>query len=353
MRSIVTRIALRSVRFRISKWGGAKRRPICYTTYISLRQTPMSFTETKTPFGPHTKVTVRHEETGNEITVIPEMGARLNHFQVNLHGDSVDIINGYSDAHTLTDDIKAKGALLAPFPNRVADGRYSFNGIEHQLLINRPHEQNAIHGFAQNKEFVLESAAEVDDFYELVLRGDFAGGEGYPFRFSIIVRYRFGGTWLDVDTEFINTGKTALPAGFGWHPYFRTTGTIDHLRLTLPEVEKIEVDARLIPTGEKQISTEFEAAHQIGAAELDTGFHMVGDTKEVQLYDEILGLYITLAFPAIDTPYEYLQVYTSPGRGSIAIEPMTCAANAFNNGWGLKKLASQESLRSHFTIIVS
>jgi aldose 1-epimerase len=313
----------------------------------------MSFTLTKTPFGPYTKVSVRHGETGNEITIIPEMGARLNHFQVNLHGDSLDIIDGYADAHALTQGVLAKGALLAPFPNRVADGHYQFNDHEYQLEINRPHERNAIHGFMSDRVFVLESSHPNEDFYQLILQADCPPEEGYPFPFSMIVKYRFGGVWLEVETELINTGKLTMPAGFGWHPYFKTSGTIANLRLTLPEVERIEVDERLIPTGKKEKFTNFAAAHPIGTTEFDTGFRLIGEGNEVQLFDEMLGLYITMTFPAIDDQYQYLQIYTAPSRESIAIEPMTCAANAFNNGWGLKKLMPKESLRSHFTIIVS
>ncbi|MBP6881462.1 MAG: hypothetical protein KBC35_02445 [Candidatus Pacebacteria bacterium] len=313
----------------------------------------MSFTETRVPFGPYTKVSVRHEETGNEITIIPEMGARLNHFQVNLHGDSVDIIDGYADAHVLTEGALMKNALLAPFPNRVADGRYHFNGHDHQLHINRPHENNAIHGFVFDKPFLLEASGQVDDYYEFVLRCNVAPEEGFPFSFVMVVKYRFGGPWLEVDTELQNIGKITMPAGFGWHPYFKTGGGIDHLRLSLPEVERIEVDEHLIPTREMTAYNTFSALHSIGTTEFDTGFHLREQEREVQLYDEDLGLYITLAFPAIDSPYEYLQVYTPPSRSSIALEPMTCATDAFNNGMGLKKLTSGESLRSHFTILVS
>lgn len=313
----------------------------------------MSFTETKIPFGPYTKVSVRHEETGNEITIIPEMGARLNHFQVNIHGDSVDIIDGYSDAHSLTEGALMKNALLAPFPNRVANGQYHFNDCVHQLYINRPHENNAIHGFVFDKPFLLEASGQVDDYYEFVLRSNVAPEEGFPFPFAMVVKYRFGGPWLEVDTELVNTGKGVMLAGFGWHPYFKTGSGIDQIRLSLPEVKRIEVDSRLIPTGEVSAYDTFSALHPIGTTEFDTGFHLRGQEREVQLYDENLGLYITLSLPAIDSPYEYLQIYTPPSRGSVALEPMTCAANAFNNGLGLKKLSPGESLHSHFTILVS
>ncbi len=313
----------------------------------------MSFIETKTPFGPYTKVSVRHDETGNEITIIPEMGARLNHFQVNLHGDSVDIIDGYTDAHALSDGMVTKNALLAPYPNRVADGRYTFHGQEQQLFINRPREHNAIHGFAFNYPFVLEASGRVDDYYELTLRSVFSGEEGYPFPFAMMVKYRFGGVWLEIETELTNVGKAQLPVGFGWRPQFRTTGTIEHIRMTLPEVEQLEVDGRHIPTGKRQIFTDFSAAHALKEVVFDTSFHLLNGNREVQLFDELLGLYITLVMPEIDTQYEYLQVYTAPDRGSIGLEPMTCAPDAFNNGLGLKKLSPGGSLRSHFSILVS
>ncbi|MCA9362286.1 hypothetical protein KC906_02835, partial [Candidatus Kaiserbacteria bacterium] len=298
-------------------------------------------------------LTISNTETGNQISIIPEMGARLNQFIVNLHGSSVDIIDGYSDPKTLEKENYAKSSLLAPFPNRIADGAYSFRGTAYQLPINRPHEHNAIHGFVSHKVFKVESSGVVDDFYEVVLRCVLEGSEGYPFSFAITVRYRFGGVWLEVDTELKNTGNHQLPAGFGWHPYFRTGNSINGLRLTLPEVEQLEVDERLIPTGKKAKFDSFAAAHPIGTTEFDTGFHLIGDGREVQLFDEMSGLYITLTLPETDTPYEYVQVYTPPHRESIALEPMTCAADAFNNGMGLKRLSPGESLRSHFAILVS
>lgn len=313
----------------------------------------MSFVVIKTAFGPHTKILVRHEETGNEISIIPEMGARLNHFQVNLHGDSLDIIDGYTDAHALTANVSSKNALLAPFPNRIADGRYQCNGSEYQLAITEPTLHNAIHGFVYNQSFIIDSHGQTEDFYELTFQSVVAAVEGFPFPFTMVVKYRFGGVWLEVETELVNSGTRSMPAGFGWRPYFRTSGGIGHLRLTLPAVEQLIIDDRLLPTGEKVPYDIFSAAHHIGDTVFDTPFLMIGKEREIQLFDEELGLYITMVMPQIDAPYEYVQLYTSPDCNSIAIEPMTCAPNAFNNKMGLKILAPKESLRSHFTIFVS
>lgn len=313
----------------------------------------MAYTETHEQFGEYSKLTVRHEVSGTEMTIIPERGARLNDFLVKMHGETVGIIAGYSDAELSEDVLSSKSALLAPFPNRVADGRYEWRGQEYQLDINREKEQNAIHGFVSNQNFELISSGEIDDYYELVLECASEGAKGYPFPFLLTVTYRFGGVWLEVATELKNTGKTVIPAGFGWHPYYTVAGNINNLQLVLPEVEEIEVDERMIPTGKKVPYTTFSKPDWIAETQLDTGFRLLSPQREVQLYDKERGLTVTVSLEGDGNQYDYLQLYTPPDRESIAIEPMTCAADAFNNGFGLKKLKPGESLRAHFTTLVS
>ncbi|MCA9355023.1 hypothetical protein KC865_00535 [Candidatus Kaiserbacteria bacterium] len=313
----------------------------------------MPFTINKEPFGNFTKLNIRHDDTGNTITILPEMGARLNHFQVGLHGESVDIIDGYSDTDALAKESMSKSSFLAPYPNRIADGKYRFNNNVYQFDINKPRENNSIHGFLSNQIFTGIKSGDVDDCYEIILSCKVEGVSGYPFPFSVDVVYRFGGVWLQVDTIITNTGQNVIPVGFGWHPYFRMTGTVDNLLMQMSGVDKIEVDKRLIPTGEKIKYKRFDKFTRIGDIELDTGFVFLNDQKEIQLLDEAHGMYVTISMRGKDNQYKYVQLYTPPHRGSIAIEPMTCATDAFNNGWGLKKLSPRECLRAQFTIMVS
>jgi aldose 1-epimerase len=193
----------------------------------------------------------------------------------------------------------------------------------------------------------------VEDYYELIFQYVSEGAEGYPFPFKMTVTYRFGGVWLEVDTEITNLCKTEMPAGFGWHPYFKIGNNVSELRLRLPEVEKIAVDKRLIPTGKQKKYTDFANLSGIGNTEFDTGFHLTAGQGEVELFNELKGLYVTVSMMGEDNPYKYVQLYIPPSRDSIAVEPMTCAANAFNNGLGLRILAPEESLRARFTILVS
>ncbi len=149
----------------------------------------MKFTETKETFGPYTKITVTAED-GTSISVIPEMGARLNNFLIPLQGDVFDIIDGYSSAEELGIEYYSKSSLLIPFPNRIANGGYEFEGKTYQLPLNKPDEGNAIHGFISDKPFVLKRSEAVGADYELEFCYTQSAIDGYPFQFEVVVIYK-------------------------------------------------------------------------------------------------------------------------------------------------------------------
>lgn len=91
----------------------------------------MTYIETREECGNGTKLTVQHKETGAEVTIIPEMGARLNNFLVSLHGETIDVIDGLTNEEIESGEASSKGALLAPFPNRVADGKSKWKKQEY------------------------------------------------------------------------------------------------------------------------------------------------------------------------------------------------------------------------------
>jgi aldose 1-epimerase len=48
--------------------------------------------------------------------------------------------------------------------------------------------------------------------------------------------------------------------------------------------------------------------------------------------------------------YNFLQVFIPPLRHCVALEPMTCAPDAFNNGMGLARLEPGEMLKGSFGV---
>lgn len=310
----------------------------------------MSFTETRGVLGRFATLAVRNG-SGSQIIIIPEMGARLNSFTVASDADSIDIIDGYTSPEELSDEYYAKSSFLAPFPNRVADGRYDFLGKTYQLPINKEDEHNAIHGFISDKAFRIVSASSEGDRYVAVFEYQSPGEEGFPFPFRSVVTYTlFEGNQLSVKTEIQNTGNTSMPAGFGWHPYFTLGGAVDELELRMPPVEQIEVDGRLIPTGKVVPNDAWAKQKKIADTRFDTGFRLTGAPRSISLVSSRKNLEVTVS---VGEGYGYVQLFTPPWRTSIAVEPMTCGADAFNNGFGLKTLHPREALSAEFEIEVN
>jgi len=127
-----------------------------------------------------------------------------------------------------------------------------------------------------------------------------------------------------------NTGTTDMPLGIGWHPYFTFQTIADELQLQLPSCETLDTDQQLIPTGKQEKFTKFKNLTAIGNHDFDTCFQLKNTSEffETRLYYAAKQTTIILEQ---SENFGYLQVYTPPHRNSIALEPMTCPANAFNS----------------------
>lgn len=134
----------------------------------------------------------------------------------------------------------------------------------------------------------------------------------------------------------------------GWHPYFKTNSKVDNLMLKIPAKYQIEVDPRMIPTGVKLPADSFTQLKKIGDAELDTGFIIEAQkgVATTEIYDPGYDLHVKVWQETGTWKYNYLQIYIPPSRESIAIEPMTCSIDAFNNKEGLIVLAPGQSVKA-------
>jgi aldose 1-epimerase len=246
-----------------------------------------------------------------------------------------------------------RGMPLLPWPNRIEDGRYEFRGQSYQTPLTEPARHNALHGLTQ---WMCWQAAD-HEADRAVMRLLLHPQEGYPFALSLAIDYRLSHDGLSVRTTATNMGEQALPFGTGQHPYF-TAGTdlIDQAWLRIPALMRMEANERLIPTGRLIAveGTEFDflEGRPIGRVSMDTAFATVvpeadGITRvAMQAPDGGRRVIIWM-----EKPYQYLMVYTGDTipdqrrrRKGIAIEPMTCAPNAFQTGAGLITLDPGESV---------
>jgi aldose 1-epimerase len=291
---------------------------------------------------------------GDQHAVVTEVGAGLRIYTVGGH----DVIDGYSD-----DEVPpiGRGQVLLPWPNRIEDGQYEFAGTVYQLPINEPSLRNALHGLTRWMKWTALHQAEDRVLMSLVLDPQ----DGYPFSLRFDVDYRLSEGGLTIGTTAKNLGRQAAPFGAGHHPYITIGTLIDQAALKMPALLRLETNDRRIPTGRllpnRGTDFDFLESRAIGSLSMDTGFSsLIPDTDGlIRVHLEAPGgePRVTLWMELV---YQFLMVFTADEipetarrRRSVAIEPMTCAPNAFRSGDGLIVLQPGESWSGSWGILRS
>ena len=235
------------------------------------------------------------------------------------------------------------GSLLAPWPNRIAKGRYTYEGKDYQLEI-RDGLGNAIHGL------VDEATAEVVEtragFLKLATKVE--SDTAYPWNLLVEATFELTADELVVGYSVTNVGSGNAPVGIGTHPYFPfsddTTIEVNAVAATvhgsdmLPVSSTPAVEIGLGPGNavlvrDLKLDTQFTGVTN-PVATLRTGDHSLDIWHDNALW---LMIYTTNKFPWADGP-----------GNAIAIEPQTCPADAFNTGEDLRVLANGESTFMRF-----
>ena len=218
-----------------------------------------------------------------------------------------------------------QGVQLAPWPNRIADGSYIFDGQTHQLPINEPDRNTALHGLAFDKLWELVDHDESSVTLQVVIEPE----PGWPFTLAVQIRHGLSAEGLTVDVTAANQGSDGLPFGYGVHPYFAFP--LDELTLGLPFATELKVDPdRLLPIELIDVPGEhnYQAPRPLGEVVFDTAFtDPLTPRWEVTLTSSSHTVFVWG-----DSTTPWVQVFTTPDRDAIAVEPMTCGPDAFNQG---------------------
>ncbi len=289
---------------------------------------------------------------GNFIEIIPEMGCLLNAFQFN----GKNIFDGYTSEQDLLDNFYSsyKGAFLSPYPNRIEEGKYSFGNQSYQLNMNLSDGNgNSIHGLIARAKYSLKKIIKKDSEVAISLSHKYNNTDpGFPFSYEIVKMISFSeADELKIRTKIINTSPTQIPMGDGWHPYFNTGSKVNDLDISFRATYLSVTNDKGIPTGETQPYNSFNQLSPIESTQFDDCF-LLKDSSEghiTTLVDKSKDIKIEIWQDAIQ---RYLQIYTPPGRESIAIEPMTCEPNAFNSGQGLIVMNPNDEITLNMAIRV-
>lgn len=286
----------------------------------------------------------------SQAIIFPSLGGVLGNLQLFDGQQSVEILDTYQSV----DDLEAKSAykshFLLPFPNRLKNGQYTFDGKTYQFPVNDTRLGHSLHGFLDTIPMQIITSNNDDNSAVLELRGSFHGADYYPFPFEISTVFTLQHSEITVFVKIKNTGSSRMPIAFGWHPYLKiNTTTIDDLKLQLPNSKLIELDERMMPTGKTTPFTTFEALTTISKYSFDNCF-IIEEREDKRAAITLQSEANTLQVWQETTAFPYFQIYTPEHRQSIAIEPMTCNIDAFNNEEGLLILNSDEERQLEFGI---
>jgi len=283
----------------------------------------------------------QYEISGNGYrAVVTESGGALRL----LEHDGRPLVDGFDEREQSS---SGRGQLLAPWPNRIADGAYTFGGTRQQLPLSEPGRHNASHGLVRWAAWTLEEHTE----HSAALRYRLMAQSGYPWTLDLLVVYDVSADGLTVTQSATNLADGPAPYAHGAHPYLTVgTGPCDGWELTLPAATRTLSDPdRKLPVGREPVDgteADFRVARPIRNTVLDHAFTDLARDDAgrvtVQLRDPVSGHAVALW---ADAAHPWLMVYTGDDnaegtrRRSVAVEPMTAQANAFVTGEDVITLA--------------
>lgn len=285
-------------------------------------------------------VVLRDRLAGSQVRVLPRYGNNLISFVAGLPGGPLEVMLNPGPEDRTPNPVRFGTPILFPFPNRVRDATYTFEGRRYHLEVTSP-EGHHLHGLVRARPWqVVEAKATLTGAY---VKSVFDAGafrdilRQVPSCFTLSVTYTLAGNTVRVQAEAQNTGRRNLPFGFGLHPYFRLPLTAAarpyDCQICVPAARLWRLDHAKMPTGVVEAvppDLDFRACRRMGDAELDhvfTGLSRAKGLATCRLLDPVaqaeLGVRFGPEFPVV-------VVYAPASRPTVCFEPYTCTTNAIN-----------------------
>lgn len=273
-------------------------------------------------------------------------GATLLEWRVMDRGTGLALTDGYRSAAELATQDGVRNGVLAPFPNRIADGRYRFDGEEHDLLPGVADGARVIyHGFLRELDLALVAVEAGAHGARASFAGRIGAGDfpGYPFALALNVHVHFHPNGIGLSVAATNICTRPAPYAAGWHPYFRLgDAPLDQLLLSVPASHGVLTDHALLPLpGAAAFGApgagavpDFRRPRALGDAVLDLCYAgAVADADDLirsRLRDPASGRTLTVWQRGGFTHVFTGDTLARDPRRAIAIEPVEAMTDAFN-----------------------
>lgn len=229
------------------------------------------------------------------------------------------------------------GKILAPWPNRIKDGKYSFNKNDYQLPINEVSKNNSLHGLVANSLWEITFQNQSKVILEYLLDQSAI----YPGKLQLQVTYEIIESGIAIAVLSKNMGDICAPYGVSIHTYLVAGESVknNELFLQIPADQFLEVDAeRLLPIKLQPVdgsNFDFINSKKISDLFIDHAFKYSSNYPRSISLLNAEGQGAEMIF---DDQSKWIQIHTADrdlqadSRMAVAIEPMTCPPDAFNSG---------------------
>lgn len=224
-----------------------------------------------------------------------------------------------------------------------------------------PPRKNAMHGMLAGQKLNVQAQVADDLSAKLTLQLDFKNGEGYPFSWTFEAIYTLSELGFSISILVQNTMATQpMPLYVGWHPYFACTAA-SNSTVTLDQKtgwNHVQLNSNFNPTGITSIGSPFNGSTPIGGTPTNPTHYddeykalfppAVHEIIQTRLHDPDTKKTVVLS----QSPnMRFVQIFTGfTEEGSVAIEPMSGMADAYNNHDDLSILSGGEIWQASFGV---
>lgn len=288
-----------------------------------------------------------------KLDVLPEAGASVAALEARIAGEWVPILRP-TPAQAIASGNSSLFAnfALVPWSNRIRDARFAFGGRTYAIRPNTP-EGHTIHGDVRKRPWKTTARNASRAVFSFDSR-DFAD-VNFPFPFAVELSYELAGSALVTAIALRNDAAEAMPAGFGFHPYFRRSlvdpGDDVELQMSVGGVYRdLLPTTAAVPIGSQE---DFRRARSLGASTFDHCF--AGWDGHAALGWPRSGVGVSID---ATEPFRHVVLFVPPGKDFFAVEPVSHANDGFNllaagvPGSGVRVLEAGARLAGSFRIHV-
>lgn len=286
-------------------------------------------------------VVLNDAQTQASARISTDIGFNCFEFLARVSGTTVSVIDAAEGFEQGDKPVSHSGIpILFPFPNRIREGRFSWNGTSYELpesLVGYEGSGNAIHGFC------LDRPWRVTEQTESRVTAEFQTSIDAPERLplwpadaKICVSYSLSGNCLRADFTVTNPDSTPLPWGLGTHAYFRipvaSDSASEHCTVHAPTAKCWELD-QCLPTGriiDAPAGADLSSGPQFDGLNLDDVYTNVRSERGVvscRIVDGKSGLQVE---QRSDDSFREIVAFTPPWTSAVCLEPYTCTTDAIN-----------------------